>query len=52
MAKGPAVVTHGWYHDRWCETDRGWRIVYRRYVSAGYPAAPRATRDDGSRTVS
>ncbi|MFI7134649.1 nuclear transport factor 2 family protein [Nonomuraea sp. NPDC050153] len=45
LAKGPAVVTHGWYHDRWRETDRGWRIAHRRYVSAGYPPAPRATRE-------
>ncbi|MBP2328046.1 hypothetical protein JOF56_008431 [Kibdelosporangium banguiense] len=43
LAKGPAVVTHGWYHDRWRETYRGWRITYRRYVSAGYPPVSRAT---------
>lgn len=38
LPKGPAIVTHGRYHDRWRKTERGWRIAHRTYFSAGYPA--------------
>jgi uncharacterized protein (TIGR02246 family) len=36
LSRGPAVVTHGVYHDRWRKTDRGWCIAHRRYVAVGY----------------
>jgi hypothetical protein len=40
LRSGPAVVTHGIYHDRWCRLDGTWRIAYRRFYSAGYPPPP------------
>jgi hypothetical protein len=48
LRSGPAVVTHGSYHDLWRREPDGWRIAHRRYVSAGYPPYRPSTREASS----